>query len=73
MRTSIDLPDPLFRELKLKAAKRGVSLKAIIQEAVVRELQEDIKPKSKLKYPLIPVNGRQPYNLTSAEIEDLLT
>ena len=73
MRTTVDLPDPMFRELKLLAAQRGVPLKSIIREALVKELQGDVKPKSKLKYPLIPVNGRRPYNLTSAEIEDLLT
>ena len=29
MRTTIDLPDPLFRELKAVAAKRGTSLKNV--------------------------------------------
>ncbi len=30
MRTTLDLPDPLFRELKALAARRGVAMKDLI-------------------------------------------
>ena len=73
MRTTVDLPDPLFRELKLLAAQRRVPLKDIIQEALVKELHGEFDPKVKIKHPLIPAKGRSPYNLTNKEIEDLLT
>lgn len=29
MRTTIDLPDPLFREMKIRAAQQGVKLKEL--------------------------------------------
>jgi hypothetical protein len=34
MKTTIDLPDPLFRRAKATAAVQGVSLKALITQAV---------------------------------------
>lgn len=39
MRTTIDLPDPLFKEAKSAAALRGVSLRDIVEEALHRLLQ----------------------------------
>ena len=38
METTIDLPDPLFREAKSKAASEGISLKAFITRAVEANL-----------------------------------
>jgi hypothetical protein len=32
MRTTLDLPDPLFRELKARSALRGVLLKDFVAE-----------------------------------------
>lgn len=30
MRTTLDLPDPLFRELKMRAARQGVKMKELL-------------------------------------------
>jgi hypothetical protein len=38
MKTTIDLPDPLFRRAKATAAVKGVSLKRFITEAVEQRL-----------------------------------
>lgn len=38
MRTTIDLPDPVFRRLKATAALRGTSMKALILAALEREI-----------------------------------
>lgn len=73
MRTTVDLPDPLLRELRRLAEKRGVSLMAIIREAVVKELQGEFDSSVRIEHPLIRANGRSPYNLTNAEIDILLT
>jgi hypothetical protein len=43
MKTTIDLPDPLFRRAKATAAVRGVSLKHFITQAVESSL--DAAPK----------------------------
>jgi hypothetical protein len=38
MKTTVDLPDPLFRKAKARAAERGISLKRFITEAVESRL-----------------------------------
>lgn len=40
MRTTIDLPDPLFREAKAVAALRDQSLKDVVISALKRELRD---------------------------------
>ncbi|MGB8583293.1 MAG: ribbon-helix-helix protein, CopG family [Candidatus Sulfotelmatobacter sp.] len=39
MRTTVDIPDALYRELKGKAAKEGRSVKEIILRSVEQELK----------------------------------
>ena len=38
MKTTVDLPDPLFRKAKARAAEKGISLKRFITEAVENRL-----------------------------------
>jgi hypothetical protein len=38
MRTTIELPDPLYRQVKAKAALEGVPMKALVQRLVERGL-----------------------------------
>ncbi|MGJ3244114.1 MAG: hypothetical protein ACFE0O_14310 [Opitutales bacterium] len=40
MKTTVDLPDPLFRRAKATAAHRGISLKALITQAVANDLEQ---------------------------------
>jgi hypothetical protein len=72
MRTTVDLPDPLFRELKAVAARRGSSLKTVIRAAIEQEIRRtENQARRRLKFPLLP--SRQPgtLKLTNAEIDDL--
>ena len=39
MRTTVDIPDPLYRELKGKAASEGRSVKELILRGVEQELK----------------------------------
>jgi len=39
MRTSIDIPDPLYREMKIRAANEGTTIREIILEGVAMRLQ----------------------------------
>jgi hypothetical protein len=43
MKTTIDLPDPLFRRAKATAAVEGVTLKHFITEAVAKKLDGGAK------------------------------
>lgn len=42
MRTTVDIPDPVYRQLKSKAALRGCSVKQLILHGVEAELAGDI-------------------------------
>lgn len=44
MRTTLDLPDPLFRTLKARAALQGRSLKDLVVSYVERGLREPSVP-----------------------------
>ena len=74
MRTTVDLPDPLFRQMKAHAALRGISIKNFITAAIESQITA---PESGDDYsvnlPLIRSKKPGTLNLTNAEIEDLLT
>lgn len=73
MRTTLDLPDPLFRDLKAHAAQKGVSLKQVLRAAVERELQTKTPArKRRLKFPILDSKRPGSLRITNAEIEDLL-
>jgi hypothetical protein len=72
MRTTIDLPDPLFRELKAVAARRGTSLKTVVLAAVEEEIRKaERKAGRRVKFPLLSSHQPGSLKLTNAEIEDL--
>jgi hypothetical protein len=74
MRTTVDLPDQLFRELKAVAARRGIPLKSVIRTAVEEEIRKpEGTVRKRLKFPLLPSRDPGTLTLTNAEIEDLLT
>lgn len=44
MRTTLELPDPLFRELKAQSALRGVKLKDFVAELLQSGLARGVSP-----------------------------
>ena len=52
MKTTLEIPDPIFRQAKSIAAQRGIALRAFVTEAVEQKLavalQETKKPWVKL-------------------------
>ena len=74
MRTTVDLPDPVFRQIKSLAALRGITLREFILSAVEQSLRS--KPaveEYQVELPVIPSKRPGTLSLTNAEIEDLLT
>jgi hypothetical protein len=75
MRTSIELPDELFRQLKILAANRRVTVKTLMQRAVenevIRARAQASRPR--LPFPLLDSKEPETLNLTNAEIDDLLS
>lgn len=41
MKTTIEIPDALFRKAKVKAAERGIPLRALMVSALTRELEPE--------------------------------
>ena len=74
MRTTVDLPAPLFRQMKATAALRGISIKDLVSAAVESEIvREESTEEYSVKLPLIRSKRPGMLHLTNAEIEDLLT
>jgi hypothetical protein len=72
MRTTIELPDALFRRAKIAAVERGLTLKALISEGLQRVLEESSARPDTTRLPKLPKGGRKSYDLSNEEIESLL-
>jgi hypothetical protein len=73
MRTTIDLPNDLFRQVKSKAALRGETLKEFVQSAIEKEISVETRASSfRVKLPLIKSKKPKSLSLTNAEIENVL-
>jgi hypothetical protein len=78
MRTTIDLPDETFRQLKSEAALRGAKLKDLITEFVenglaARGVASSVRrPRSPLPVIRLPTGTLHPA-LSNAELEQMLT
>jgi hypothetical protein len=79
MRTTIDLPDTLFRRTKAVAALRGSSMKDLIVRAIERELTAQsksgsaAKPSQRAKFPVVHLKSGREIDLTGFDFDDLLT
>lgn len=73
MRTTVELPDPLFREVKAAAARRGTSLKVFIRSALEKELQAAAPAGARrIEFPLLKSSQPGSLRLSNADIDDLL-
>ena len=73
MRTTVDLPDPLFRQIKSLAALRGSTLKKFIREALQDAVTSDTRTRRrKVVLPLIHSKRPGTLRLTNADIENYL-
>lgn len=73
MRTTVDIPDELYRAVKIKAAREGVAVRQIVLRGIERELQPEKTGRvRKLKLPLIRSSQPGTLHLTNEDIDDLL-
>jgi len=73
MRTTVDLPDSLFRQVKSRAALRGSTLKDFIQDALREAVTSNRKDRRrKISLPLIRSKHPGTLHLTNADIEAYL-
>lgn len=73
MRTTVDIPDALYRELKSKAAREKRSVKELILRSVEVELRVRLKKRSR-RVSLPVVSSKQPGTLEidNAKIFELI-
>lgn len=79
MRTTIDLPDSLFRQVKARAALDGLKLKELITLFVEDGLRSgtpaaagETAPRRGTPPVIIPATGERVPLLTNAEVEEIL-
>ena len=72
MRTTVDLPDETFRELKALAVRRRTTLKELLIRAAERELSLADTNKHRTQLPLVHSSKPGTLHLTNTEIDDLL-
>ena len=81
MRTTIDLPDPLFKEAKAAAALQGVSLRDVVEEALRRQHQPHSRraqaaPRGRLRskngFLVLQRKGKHVINPTPAQLDEWL-
>ena len=76
MRTTLDLPDELFRQVKAKAALEGASLKELLRRYIEGGLGRPIPPSSqsrkRSKLPVIKAKSRKVIRNLTPELQATL-
>jgi hypothetical protein len=75
MRTTLDLPDSLYRKTKAVAALRGSSMKDLIGCAIEKEVNGGAQPKAKIersKFPVIQRPNAPKVDFTNFDFDNLL-
>lgn len=72
MRTTLDLPDETFRQLKAQAALRGFKLKELVAQFIERGLAEGVsnQPAPRDRAPTQTAVARNPYPIPIARDAD---
>jgi hypothetical protein len=50
IRTTIDIPEPLYQKAKMRAVEKGTTLKALVLKALEHELLPEQPPPSEVPY-----------------------
>lgn len=72
VRTSLDIPVLVYRQLKEAARRQGSSARALILRAIEREIAaQQPAPRGRIRLPLVPGQG-EPIRLTNEDIYDIV-
>jgi hypothetical protein len=72
MRTTVDIPDEIYRALKIKAASEGRAVRQVILQGIQRELDGvEERAVRKLNLPLIRSSRPGTLQLTNEQIDEL--
>jgi len=74
VRTTVDIPDAMYRRLKARAAREGRSAKALILQGVERVLSsESPRASRRVKLPLVTSRHPGTMQLDNARIYDVIS
>jgi plasmid stability protein len=74
MRTTIDIPDGMYRQIKARAAREGRSVKALILDAVTQALStKRTTGGQRVTLPLIPSKRPGTIHLDNERIYDVIS
>jgi plasmid stability protein len=74
MRTTLDIPDDVYRELKIKAAREGKPVRQIVLSGIHKELQTPEKKPAAKRFRVPVIRSARPgtLHLTNEQIDDIL-
>ena len=72
MRTTVDIPYPLYRQLKGRAASEGRSVKELILHSVQQELKAQRRGKRRASLPSVPSKRPGTLDLDNAKIFEII-
>lgn len=72
MRTTVDIPDPLYRELKGKAAREGRSIKKLILRGVEHEVRNRNRRTTRVSPPIVRSKRPGTLELDNAKIFEII-
>jgi hypothetical protein len=73
MRTTIDIPDPLYRKLKAKAAENGCSMKELILRGVEEGFNRERPKRRRIKLPILKSRRPGSLHITNEEIYEIIS
>lgn len=74
VKTTVDIPDPLYRELKSKAAREKRSVKELILRGIESELRSHTKKRGRrVTLPLIRSKNPATLDIDNARIYELIS
>ncbi len=71
MRTTIDIPDETYRAIKVMAAERGETLRALLLEGVELVRRQPPAAGKRFTVPVIPSKRPGTLHLTNEQIDEL--
>lgn len=74
MRTTVDIPDSVYRQLKATAALQGCSVRELILRGVESELRtrQAFKSGNRVTLPVIKSSRKSPLKLSNQRINEIL-
>ena len=72
MRTTIDIPDELHRQIKVKAALEGRSIKDLVLEVLEAEFRQPDKQKKRVRLPMIRSAKKDKLNSTREQVDEAM-